>query len=561
MRDAPADAADAADPPSDAVDAAETGPDGAPDADAMDGTGDADTLPDGPWRSRLYPTDWQPYRRPADQPFLHDFSWAGYRNSEAEPGRDLPGQTFDVVADFGADDTGKTDATGALQQAIDAAEQAGGGIVKVPAGTYRLDGTLKVEASRVVLRGEGPDESRLYFTKSKGMDYRSHITFAGGMDQTTEWSLAEDAGIGDRTVRVRQPGDIAEGDDVAVGWTITPAFVREHGMEGTWQAFNGQWEPFFRREVVAVDRSADPPAVTLDVPLRYRAKVRDGASVKRETGYLSEVGVEGLGLANAVGWDAAWARDQVDVLEFDGVEDGWIGNVASFKPPTDSGRPAGGKGSEDHLQSGGLIIRRSKRVTVAETTLREAQHRGSGGNGYLFEIRTSSEILVRDSVGREGRHNFIQNWGFGTTGCVWLRVTSSGGETLSGKEEAFGSVGLSEFHHSLAMANLIDASRFEDGWGALNRKMYSSGAGHTATQNVIWNATGGGKIASWQYGRGYVIGTGSETEVNVDLPDIDLGPLSKWEGTAPRDWTEGIGRAADLRPQSLFESQLARRLP
>ena len=38
--------------------------------------------------------------------------------------------------------------------------------------------------------------------------------------------------------------------------------VAEHGMTGTWQAFNGTWQPFFRRTVVAIDRDVTPHAVT-----------------------------------------------------------------------------------------------------------------------------------------------------------------------------------------------------------------------------------------------------------------------------------------------------------
>ena len=32
-------------------------------------------------------------------------------------------------------------------------------------------------------------------------------------------------------------------------------------------------------------------------------------------------------------------------------------------------------------------------------------------------------------------------------------------------------------------------------------------AGHSVTESVFWNSTGGGYLASWQYGWGYVIGT------------------------------------------------------
>jgi hypothetical protein len=205
-------------------------------------------------------------------------------------------------------------------------------------------------------------------------------------------------------------------------------------------------------------------------------------------------------------------------------------------------------------------VRDSKRVTVSDTVLENAQNRGPGGNGYLFEVRASSEVLFRDCVGRAGRHNFIQNWGFGATGIVWLRVHSEGGRSLSAPDSTWTTTGASEFHHSLAMANLIDASVVEDAWKAVNRKDYSSGAGHTATGSVFWNVGGTGRLESYQFGRGYVIGSRPDVDVQTQPPELDLGPLSRWTGAEPNDWTEGRGRGPDLEPKSLFEAQLARRL-
>ena len=83
--------------------------------------------PEGEWRSALYPEDWSTGFADSQGRFLHDFSFAGYRN-----GADLPKNEdkakFDVT-DYGADNTGTSDATAGIQLAIDAAENAGGGIV------------------------------------------------------------------------------------------------------------------------------------------------------------------------------------------------------------------------------------------------------------------------------------------------------------------------------------------------------------------------------------------------------------------------------------------------
>lgn len=549
-------------PPPAAEDMKEMGPRVDVDADATpDLSVAADMremgLPDGPWRSQLYPDDWTPEHTGPDQTFLHDFSYAGYHNSERELGSMGPEQIFDVT-DYGADATGTMDTAAAIQNAIDAAGAAPmGGVVLLPAGRYRIDGALTVTHSYVVLRGEGAGRTRLHFTATQGRSYKSHLTFGGPVTHNDERMLAADGRVRADYVMVEDAQGLEVGQDVAVGWVITPEFVREHGMEEYWQAFNGRWRPFFRREIVAIDTSTQPHTITLDVPLRYDALTRDGASVRVETNLIEEVGVEQLSIGDATTWELAWSEDQIHVVEFRGVKDAWVRDVSSFVPPTS---PTEGKGAGAHVQSGGILVRDSKRVTIADTTMGRAQNRGPGGNGYLFNVRSSSEILWRDCVGTGGRHNFIASWDFGLTGSVWLRIHSREGVLRRGPTGSWEQRGPSEFHHSLAMANLIDSSVLDDGWEAHNRKEYSSGAGHTATASVFWNVSGAGPLTSYQYGYGYIIGTGSDLEVDTQIRDFDLGKFTGWNGTEPRDWAEGIGRGPDLMPRSLFEDQLRRRL-
>lgn len=500
---------------------------------------------DGTWRSALYPEGWSPSSTDGEGRFLHDFSYAGYRNGDVRlPDRpNVP--RIDVVDIYGADPTGESDSTGAVQAAIDRAVRAGGGSVYFPDGLYRIDGLLTVDVSNTFFEGEGPERSRLWFTRATGMTGRANLTFRGDVKTGPLLALAGDAESRSTELLVTDAGSLAMGDSIAVGWTITDDFVERHGMAGTWSAFNGQWKTFFRREVTAIDRSRTPHRVTIDVPLRYPALVSDGAGIRVETGYLEECGMAWLGVSNAVDMDAAWSAQRVHAVDFIGTADCFVRDVASFAPPTE---PEDGF----HLQSGGVRVLDSKRVTIANTSLERAQNRGEGGCGYLFEVSRSSEVLIRDSVGRGGRHNFIQNWDFGTSGLVLLRIQSEGGRALSGRS-GISSPGYSEFHHSLAMANLIDDSVFEDGFHALNRGLWSSGAGHTSTESVFWNNRGAGLIESHQFGHGYVIGT-TGLKVNESL----LSPVYA-EGSEPHDWLEGVDEGEGLVPRSLHEDQLARR--
>ncbi len=518
--------------------------------------------------------------RSAVEAELPDFSYAGYRNGDAPlPDLDVVNARRDIVLDFAADPSGDTDSTAAIQAAIDA----GPGIVWIPEGLYRVDGFLTVRTSHTIVRGAGADLSRLWFAAPDGVAFRSHLTFApapGALVRSEPVPLTADAPEGATTVQVASP--VADGD-IEIGWVITDEFVTDHGMQGTWQAFNGAWQPFFHRDAVPADDGEPvpgPDTLTIDVPLRYPALVRDSASVVAVTGLLEGVAVEDLGVADAIGFADAWLEDQAHAIGFERVKDSWIRGVRSFPspgapdgppdpdslppeiPPDMRELPDEAWGVGAHLRSGGIVVRLSKRVTITDTHLAHAENRGGGGNGYLFEIRQSSEILTKDSTGRAGRHNFIQNWGFGATGCVWLRIHSSQGTTVLIPEFPIGAIGASEFHHSLATANLIDSSTLDDGWAALNRGSWSSGAGHSATANVFWNTSGTGTLRSFQYAMGYVIGTAPDLTVKADLDDPNLNVLdrSAASGTEPSDHVEGLGAASLLDPPSLYEAQLAARL-
>lgn len=499
------------------------------------------------WRSALYPDDWTPEFTFADGHFLHDFSYAGYHAG----GSDIPsapGPHFDVVA-YGADPTGAADSTAGISAAIAAASAAAPAVVEFPAGTFRLDGSISITRAGVVLHGQGSGVTRIYFTSLSGLSDGAHITFRGAITDGADYPLVTDGASRSRDVQIAPNSALKVGDAVSVGWTITQAFVDEHAMAGVWVSFNGEYRRFFRRTITAANTATG--AVSLDVPLRYSAKVRDGASLRIDTGYLTECGIENLSVSDVNDWDAAWAETRNHAILFSGVQDCWARDITSWESPLS----VDGRGR--HLASGGIEVLDSRRVTVADSVLEKPQNRGDGGNGYLFEVSRSNEILFRDDHANRGRHNFIQNWDFGTSGCVWLRTTSEGGRAYSSEDDAAGYASYSEFHHSLAMANLIDASVASDGWQGVNRQAESSGAGHSATESVWWNISGGGYLRSLQFGNGYIIGT-DQMSVHVDPDEADWN--NSGQGTAPTDWTEGIDQAPLLDPQSLYEDQLRRRL-
>lgn len=112
---------------------------------------------------------------------LPDFSQAGYRRSE-EPYR-IPTATISVK-DFGAMGDGKTDDTEAFKKAIAAGPDK---LVLIPKGRYLLTDMLEIQQPRLVLRGAGPEQTVLLFTRSL-QTIKPTTAQTGEGKTTTEWS-------------------------------------------------------------------------------------------------------------------------------------------------------------------------------------------------------------------------------------------------------------------------------------------------------------------------------------------------------------------------------------
>ncbi|MFH9582232.1 glycosyl hydrolase family 28-related protein [Streptomyces globisporus] len=110
------------------------------------------------------------WREFAATPFTHPqipfVGRAGYRAGSGLPRRGGRGLVIDVVRDHGARPDGSADAAPAINRAIAAAGERGGGTVTIPAGTYRIDDVIRIGHSDVVVRGAGSGATTLYATRS-----------------------------------------------------------------------------------------------------------------------------------------------------------------------------------------------------------------------------------------------------------------------------------------------------------------------------------------------------------------------------------------------------------
>jgi hypothetical protein len=516
---------------------------------------------DAAWRSVLYPSTWTPgYKNPGNPAqFLHDFSYAGYRARQAEP----PFRTDRVIdvtaAPYYADKTGISDVTAVLQRAIDdAGAQVGGAVVLLPAGTYRVspqsgkNHALLLNKSNVVLRGHGPTETFIY-NAATDMHSRSVIrvspqasSISWTPSSATSTLVTADLPVLTTRIPVASVTGFSAGQWIVLRTDLTDALSQELNMGSDWSSLPGA--SFYRR-ITAVDSVAK--TLTIDIPLRLELKTRDNARVYKVAAHLSEVGIENLAIGMQENSTPGTAGDEYNTpgtgayqmhdsfaLVMNHVVDGWAVNVKSYRPPSNT--------RDIHVLSNGIDLLYTRNITVDSCELNKPQYKGEGGNGYLYSIR-GSDNLIKDSVAFGGRHNFNFR-SMHATGNVLFNDRASNGELVS------------DFHMHLSAANLMDnLTLHQEKFEAADRSPYGTiSHGVTTTQSVFWNTNGSqyrsgttSIIRSQQYGQGYVIG------VRGSATGVDLSTTTK---TAPADFAETASSGTLLSPQSLYVDQLQRRL-
>lgn len=528
-----------------------------------------------PWRSTLYPVNWQPPAASvsfASAKLIQDFSFAGYRRGEVL----LPtvtGPVFDVTQ-YGADPTGATDSTTAIQSAINAAAAAGSGVVLLPAGEFRVspqgssNQCLRVSSSNIVIRGAGHAQTFLLNTSSN-MNGKSVIQVSPpSASLGTARNITANLPGPTRRIPVENAGAFARGNIVRIQWNFTSDWITETQQQ-TWWGDSSPGSALYHREVVAVDAAAG--WIEVDVPTRYWIKTRDLPTVRTVSGLLSEVGIESLSIGNLQHPGSGWGEeDYTDptkaafdahaswLVRFSNVRDSWISGVRS--------RRAEANTSTCHLLSNGILLANCLRVTVQNCQMRRPQYGGGGGNGYLYRLQNSNECLIRNCLAEFSRHGFVISHG-GTSGNVFLHCedretqratgSSSSGYTTNGSG--------SDNHQFFSHSNLWDQCHAHNSFYTAHHRAFSGSIPHgvTSAHAVYWNTTGSGTryastsspiVRSEQLNYGYVIGTSATSGTAFHASNPTGG------NTAPADHLEGIGSGATLVPASLYLDQLSRRL-
>lgn len=529
------------------------------------------------WRSTLYPTDWAPPAKDSfyTGKFLQDFSTAGYHRGD-RPIPNVAGPLLDATkAPFLADPSGKTDASAAIQKAIDSVGKIGGGVVFLPAGTYTLslrDGAnaaLTINKSKVVLRGAGAGKT---FLRNTTTAMREKAVIRVSLGAGGSWnsipanrtSITRDLPSPTTTIPVANTSLFKVGDWVIVRQRMTEEWIAEH-KETDWTGFASSFTgPVYCRQILSIDATAG--TLGIDAPTRYALLRRDSAMVYLAPAMIEEVGIERLSMGNlqhpaTTGWgeedyntatNGSYDAHASWLVSMNLARNAWIRAVDTYRDSANT--------TTAHLLSNGFQLNQTRGVTVDSCDLQRPQFGGGGGNGYMIRV-SGNENLIKDCRATHNRHGFVLSHML-ASGNVFLRAHDKDGGKQTGATGDERTSGKGNDHHMhFSHSNLFDNCTAENSNYQAAYRPYGGTPKHnlTAAHSVYWNTQGLGSdswvIHTQQSRYGYAIGTRG-TVTAVRTTPTNSASAAK---TDPVDIVEGVGLGATLEPASLHEDQLRRR--
>lgn len=512
---------------------------------------------------------------------IPDFSYVGYKEGTVA----IPEvENAITLAPENGDDTDR------IQQAIDelssyALDENGiRGAILLKRGVYRIDGTLQVKESGIVIKGEGqgdfkklwlnPDEGHtLNGLKAHIEEKKATILIATGHETRRILDIGGEEGlkierdsgieimdqyvpVGSHSFRlISDDHDLKIGDKIIIERSGNEDWISEIGMdqipprpdyEETGRAII-QWSPFklqFENIVKAVD--GDKIWVTYPVFSAIEQKWGGGRVYKfSDPGRISQVGVENL---RAISF---WKKNEYGVddtrhpdrfLRFDKVINAWVKNVTV----------------EHFYGTGGAFSlgRNSLSITMDSVSSLIADKNYYMGEGYDETGRYYDETGVytgRYGWSLAGQNALIKNAYAINNRHAYAVNNRVAGPNVFLESTAEKSLTWSEPHHRWSVGGLYDNTYEDYGIALMNRLRYGSGHGWAGANYVAWNTSGGELVVeqpptaqNWAIGHMGKKSDGPFHEWNMEIFDNSYG------------YWESLGQ--HVKPKSLYRQQLKNRL-
>ncbi len=445
---------------------------------------------------------------------IPDFSHVGYHWGESNI-PDLP--VVKVVQ------PPTEDATAAIQAAID---NCTGGAIRLIQGTYNVSGTIYLNKSGVVLRGDGEGKTVITAT---GDTQRSLIIVGGSGSRQLDWGTAVEVTesyvpVGRYWVEVADASGFAKGDDVVIYRPGTDEWIHDLKMDQIAEAADGrtvtQWKASaynleYERKVMKVEGNKiwfdNPVVMALD------SKYGGGKVMKYSfPGRISECGVENLSCYSTTSKDPEDEDHGWTAVQMKNVEHSWVRNLTSRKFGYCCVDMAGG----------------SKNITVDHCTSLEPVSQITGSRRYAFHISGGQLCMVKNCLCDEDRHQYV----------TASKVCGPNVFMDSKGTKAHADAGP---HHRWATGALYDNIVTDDALNVQDRGNMGSGHGWAGANFVFWNCTAASIVCQkpWVSATNWCIGCKGLRKAGVKFKDR---PVGEW-----------ASHGTPVEPKSLYKAQKA----
>lgn len=463
-----------------------------------------------------------------------DFSHAGYKGG----GIPLPAvpvvKTISPIAG---------DNTAAIQAAIDEVGamtvQPNGyrGTLLLTAGLYRIDGTVRMNKSGVVLAGvgDGHDSATNTILQRPLSASTASVVIAGGgfndrfrseLPNTRAEITTAFVQVGARSFDVDTPGLYTVGDQVVVHQPSTDGWLAAINYGGTAEEpwIPGTKDLRYLRYITAISGNT----LTIDAPVFNhldRNLAQSYVYKYDRTGIVTHVGLENF-LVDIVTNGELSEDHAKHCIEFVEAEDCWARKVTT-----------------QHFTLYGIVLGGDcSRTTVDSCRAIEPHSLVGGARRYNFATYQAQLVLFRNCYASQGRHSFANSGGAVDAGVVFLDCVAD--NTLSASEP----------HAWWSTATLYDNVAFQHPGVSTAVQLYNAGDvgdhGWCAAHSVVWRSDAGGA--------GYNI----VVQKPPTAQNYAIGSFGNNTGIGPFVQPAGFIELANQEPavRSLYRAQLADRL-
>ena len=399
------------------------------------------------------------------------------------------------------------------------------GTILLKKGVYIIPGTIRIESSGIVLRGEGDTNAgtKLLSTANKQLSLVS-VSGSGNIKEIPGSRIKitdEYVPVGTHSFSVASAKGFKKDDKIIIYRPGTQSWVSDLKMDQIEdRGGTKQWEPAeynlqFERKISKVEANR----IFIDNPIvmTLETKYGGGEIFKYNfEGRISNTGIENLYFESVFESDTAENHAWV-AIEFDKAENCWVRNVTS--------RFFGNSCvSLDNL---------AKNISVLNSNCFDAKSVITGSRRYSFSNNGQLNLFMNCHT-TEGRHDFVT--GARTSGPnVFVNCTAKNTHADIGP------------HHRWSMGTLYDNIITDGEINVQDRGNWGSGHGWAGVTQVVWNCKVKRAAVQnpWVSGKNYCIGLqGDKYEGRLKgRPDGD------WEGQ----------NVTGILPQSLYMAQLKAR--